>query len=195
MYIPKPFGISDRPEVVSFIQNNAFGELVSSVAGRLFASHLPFLFDERENCLYAHLAKPNPQSRELAGQEALVIFQGPHGYVSPSWYLSSGVPTWNYQVVHIYGQCRVFDEPVKLKWVIDTLSEKYESGYEKPWQPDYEESLLKGILGLEIRIDEIQCKYKLSQNRSAKDRVRVIEKLKEFGSNKLAQAMEWAMRK
>jgi len=190
LYIPKHFEINDENEVFAFIENNAFGQLVCDVRGRLFSTHIPFLVSEDRTKVIGHMAHQNPQHHALAEQEVLVTLEGPHDYVSPSWYRSPGVPTWNYQAVHIYGQCRVFRDTQQLRKVVDALTAKYESVFEKPWQPDYNASMLRAIVGVEISITEIQCKYKLSQNRSSQDREQVIEHLSLLGSNRLSDAMK-----
>lgn len=189
MYIPKHFEIDDEDEVFAFIEANAFGQLVSNLSGRLFSSHIPFLISQDRTKIIGHLAKQNPQHTELAGQEVLITLQGPHDYISPSWYTGPGVPTWNYQAVHIYGQCQVFHDPDELKEVVDTLTNQYEASFQVPWQPNYKASMLSAIIGVEVTINEIQCKYKLSQNRSTQDRLQVIEKLEALGSTKLVKAM------
>ena len=189
MYVPKHFAVEDQEEIFSFLDANAFGQLVSTAEGRPMASHLPFLIGEDRASLQCHLARQNPQWRELDGQQALVTFLGPHDYISPSWYKNPGVPTWNYQAVHIYGRCRVFDDAEPLAAMVDALSRVYESAFEKPWQPEYRDAMLKAIVGVEISIDELQAKYKLSQNRAAEDRAGVIRKLDASGANDLAAAM------
>ncbi|EXI80108.1 MAG: Protease synthase and sporulation protein PAI 2 [Candidatus Accumulibacter appositus] len=189
MYIPRHFAVSDQDEMFAFIEANAFGQLISSVAGRPFSTHLPFLLSEDRASCIGHLARQNPQHRELAGQQVLLSLQGPHDYVSPSWYDSPGVPTWNYQAVHIYGQCRVFTDHEQLKAVVDSLTAKYESAFAEAWSPTYKASMLDAIVGVEVTVSEIQCKYKLSQNRSQQDRRRVIDELEKRGSNALAAAM------
>ena len=190
MYIPEHFKISDNNKIFAYIEANAFGQLISNVHGRFFSSHLPFQVSEDKTKLIAHLAKQNPQHTELDGQEALITLQGNHEYISPSWYSSPGVPTWNYQAVHVYGKCQVFHDPDRLKDVVETLTGKFESAFETPWQPDYKGSMLGAIVGVEITITEIQCKYKLSQNRSAQDRKQVIERLNATGASIMAAAME-----
>lgn len=190
MYIPRHFAVTDRDEIFAFVETNAFGQLISNVDGRFFSSHLPFLVTQDRSGIICHLAKQNPQHYELHGREALITLQGAHDYISPSWYASPGVPTWNYQAVHIYGQCRVFDDADRLKKVVETLAKKYEAAFDTPWQPQYGATMLTAIVGVEITITEVQCKYKLSQNRSAQDRVQVAEKLKSLGSTRLAEAME-----
>lgn len=190
MYIPKHFEVTDNEEIFSFVEANAFGQLISQVNGRLFSSHIPFLVSNDRTRIFAHLAKSNPQLIEIEKQEAMLTFEGPHDYISPSWYSGPGVPTWNYQAVHIYGNCKVFSDASRLKEVVDSLTYKYESGFEKPWKPEYKSTMLGAIVGVEIQIDEVQCKYKLSQNRPAKDQQLVIENLRSLGSTKLAEAME-----
>jgi transcriptional regulator len=189
MYIPKHFEVTDEEKIFSFIEANAFGQLVSSVARRLFSTHMPFLLSPDRKKLLGHVAKQNPQHSEISGQEVLVTLQGPHDYISPTWYSSPGVPTWNYQAVHVYGQCSVFDDPNRLKEIVDGLTRKYEAAFSERWQPEYKPSMLGAITGIEISISEIQCKYKLSQNRSTQDQKQVINSLEKLGASALAEAM------
>tara|TARA_R110001599_G_scaffold80630_2_gene217736 strand:+ start:1400 stop:1990 length:591 start_codon:yes stop_codon:yes gene_type:complete len=190
MYIPKNFEVTETSEIFSFIERNAFGQIISNLNGKLFSTHIPFLVSDDKKQLLGHLAKQNPQIQALDGQEVLITLEGPHDYISPSWYEGSGVPTWNYQAVHIYGTCAVFNDPERLVQVVNTLTEKYESMFENPWKPDYKTTMLSAITGIEINITNIQCQYKLSQNRSEQDRKNVILKLKSSGSILLAEAME-----
>ena len=209
MYLPRAFEVSDRDEIFSFIAQNRFGQMISHFEGRPCSNHLPFLVSEGRLRLVSHLARANPQWRGADGQQVLVTFQGPHGYISPAWYEQPGVPTWNYQAVHVYGECTTFEEPERLKGLLAKLVEKYEAASEEPWLPRYPDQLpfkllcraderwlprypdqlLEAIVGVEIEITEIQCKYKLSQNRSDNDRRRVIEALKRQGLQSLAEAM------
>ncbi|MDH3389029.1 MAG: FMN-binding negative transcriptional regulator [Gammaproteobacteria bacterium] len=189
MYLPDHFKISEAEEIFSFLDANAFGQLVSMQDDRFMVSHLPFLISADRKQLHCHLARQNPQWQQLEGQQVLVTFQGPHDYVSPSWYQSPGVPTWNYQAVHVYGGCRVFDAAGELATLVEALSARYESAFENPWEPQYRDAMLKAIVGVEIAIDEIQCKYKLSQNRSEADQQGVIDRLDELGSESLVRAM------
>lgn len=190
MYVPRFFEVIDKQQIFDFIEANAFGQLVSSVAGRPCSTHMPFLVSADRAKLTGHFARQNPQHVEMDGQEVLVTLQGPHDYISPSWYSSPGVPTWNYQAVHIYGKCSVFDDSARLKEIVDALTDKYESGHPVPWQPEYSTSLLEAIVGIEIAVSEVQCKFKLSQNRSIEDRRQVVERLRSLGSIDLAEAME-----
>jgi len=190
VYIPKQFEVTDKNEIFAFIAENAFGQLISHVDGGLFSTHLPFLLSEDKSKIIGHLAIANPQHADIDGQEVLITLEGAHDYISPTWYSSNGVPTWNYQAVHIYGQCSVFRNEERLQNLVNSLTAKYESAYQEPWHPTYKHSLLSAIIGVEVDINKMQCKYKLSQNRSAQERSQVIAQLKTVGSHKLAKAME-----
>ena len=190
MYTPKYFEVTDEKEIFAFIEANAFGQLVSNSGGRLFSTHIPFLLSEDNSSLLGHLARQNPQAQDIEGQEVMVTLQGAHDYISPSWYVNPGVPTWNYQAAHIYGRCSLRAETSDIKMIVDTLTSKYESRFDTPWEPDYNPSMLGAIVGIEIAISEIQCKFKLSQNRSAQDQAQVIQRLKANGSNQMADVMQ-----
>ena len=194
MYIPEPFKVAntthiDSEDVRSFIEENAFGQLISQVEGRPFSSHLPFLLSDDTQHLVCHVAKQNPQWESIQGQEVLITLQGSHAYISPSWYERPGVPTWNYQAVHIYGVCQVFHDVDKLRHLVDALTQKFESEQANPWKPSYSQSMLQAIVGIEVSISEVQCKFKLNQNRSETDRAQVRQKLRDQGATSLAEAM------
>src|SRR5437899_3081762 len=129
MYIPTAFRADDRAALYDLIERHGFGTLVTVIDGLPFATHLPFLIDRERGVLLGHVARANPHGRALDGPgESLAIFQGPHGYVSPSWYLTApAVPTWNYAAVHVYGVPRPFDE-ARLLDLLARLVRKYESG-------------------------------------------------------------------
>lgn len=190
MYIPKCFEVTDQKEIFSFIQANGFGQLISTLQNRPFSTHLPFLLNESNDKLIGHIAKSNPQHLELDDQEVLVTLQGPHGYISPSWYSTPGVPTWNYQALHLYGKCKVFHDAEKLVGVVNALTREYESTFEQPWEPNYKPAKLSAVVGLEIDIEEIECKFKLNQNRSSQDRNQVVSELEKLGSWELAKAIK-----
>ncbi len=135
--------------------------------------------------LIGHLARANPQWRDLAdGVAALAIFHGPHAYVSPSWYATKQetgkvVPTWNYVAVHAYGRLKVFDDPDRLYEVVGRLTEVHEADRAEPWSvtdapAGFIRSQLKGIVGLELGVERLEGKWKLSQNRPVADREGVI---------------------
>jgi len=189
MYIPKKFEIKDQNKIFDFINRNAFGQLITQHDGSLNCTHMPFLLSDDHKYLLGHLAVQNPQYSGVSEQDVLVTLTGEHGYISPSWYESPGVPTWNYQAVHINGSCAVFTDGDRIKNVVDALTDKYESSLESSWQPEYSSRLLKAIVGIEISIDSIQCKYKLSQNRSTGDTESVINNLQRLGATALSNAM------
>ena len=189
MYIPKHFCVEDDAEKFAFIEANNFGQLISAVDGRLFSTHLPFLLNAEKTKLIGHLARLNPQHDQIVGQEILVTFQGAHDYVSPSWFSTAGVPTWNYQTVHLYGNCEVLSEPDQIASIVDSLTDRHESDFDKPWRPLYSKAMLSAIVGIEITITEIQGKNKLSQNRVKQDQIQIKEKLGESGSHDLAKLM------
>jgi len=189
MYIPKHFKINDTAKIQKFISANSFGQLISISEGSLVSTHMPFIYDAQNGVLLGHLAKANPQWKQIPKQNVLVTLQGDHAYISPNWYESAGVPTWNYQAVHVEGVANNFTDSEKLKRVVDILTEQNESIYKNPWKPDYAASMLRGIVGIEIEITSIQCKFKLSQNRSAQDQANVQEKLAESGHQFLSREM------
>jgi len=180
-----------RPEVlVEHIERYDFGLLVSHSDDGIVASHVPFVVDrDGDNLhLHAHLARPNPQVRQLArGGEVLAIFHGPHAYISPNWYGSGpSVPTWNYIDVHAYGIVRLVEDGDWLRRLLRRLSERHEARSPVPWRMDelpesYVEGMLRGIIGLDISVTRLEGKYKLSQNRPASDRPRVIAALEDRG--------------
>jgi transcriptional regulator len=183
MYIPDHFRIADQDVLAAFIEEHSFGTLVTSDSGRPFASHVPFLHERERGVLLAHLARANPQWRHFASDtEALVMFQGPHGYISPTWYAEPGVPTWNYTAVHVYGAGRTIEDQAATAAHVERLAARYERGNAKPWIPDYDPRRLRGIVAIEIRITQIQGKFKLSQNRSAADRAGVVASLDATGA-------------
>jgi transcriptional regulator len=190
MYIPKYFEITDKNEQYAFIAANGFGQLISTSNDRPCSTHLPFLLSEDKTKLLAHLAIKNSQADNINGQQVLVTLQGAHDYISPSWYEGAGVPTWNYQAAHIYGVCQTFTDAERLEHVVNKLTAKYEANMPSPWQPDYNPKMLNAIIGIEISISEIQCKYKLSQNKSEQDQQQVINQLNENGSKAVAKAMQ-----
>ncbi|MGJ8670332.1 MAG: FMN-binding negative transcriptional regulator [Oceanococcus sp.] len=194
MYTPKHFAESDPGKIAALIRDNAFGALVSVVDHQSEVTHTPFLYDQEAGLLLGHVARANPHWESLdSAQDVLVIFQGPHAYVSPSWYSGSGVPTWNYAAVHVRGSASTFDDVKRLQTLVEALSHKYESQNDEPWLGPYNPRMLGNIVGIEISITEIQGKFKLSQNKSAVDRAAVSSQLQADGPSegqRLAQLMD-----
>ena len=192
MYIPKHFDLTDRDEIRAVMRDYAFAMLVTAVDGAPpQATHLPFVYAPNEGpngTLAAHMARANPHWEDLQrlqsdGGEALVIFQGPHAYVSPRWYGDgAAVPTWNYVAVHAYGTPRLIEDAVRARRLLANLADTYESGAAEPWRLDVQEDSfiranLRGIVAFEIPISRLEAKAKLSQNKSPAARQGVIAAL------------------
>lgn len=189
IYIPKHFAEPDMARLQALIRADNFGTLISNGANGIEVSHLPFLLDAGRNVLRAHMARGNPQWQALAsGAEVVVVFHGPHHYVSPSWYANHpSVPTWNYAVVHVQGRPRLIDGNGQLEALLRDLVEHHEALSPEPWRmqlpPDYQHKMIGGIVGFEIDIARMEGKFKLSQNRPAADRPLVAEALDRIGSD------------
>ena len=164
-----------------------FAALVSGGSAGVFATHLPTVLkdDGRYGTIECHLARANPHCKELAeGNEALMIFQGPEGYISPNWYPSKAqhgkvVPTWNYAIVHAYGRPEVMQDENWLRPHVAELTAQQEANETKPWSlsdapESYIKAMLRGIVGFRFAILRLEGKWKMSQNREMKDREGVV---------------------
>lgn len=198
MYVPRHFQEADPERMRALMRRNDFALLIAGRDdGAPEAAHLPFLLEEGgpHGTLVAHMARANPLWKLFQpGKQVLVTFQGPHGYISPSWYAEPGsVPTWNYAAVHAYGVPKIVADAARSRAILDTLVHTYESGFEKPWRTaDHEaivNKMLPGIVAFEIPIDRIEAKWKLSQNKSAADRAGAIAALERAGTRDLARLM------
>jgi transcriptional regulator len=202
MYVPEAFAENDRATLLDLIRATEWGYLVGAAEGVPFATHLPFLLegDPGAERLVAHMARANPHWQSFAedGREQLVIFAGPHTYVSPRWYTSAkAVPTWNYVTVHVYGVPRVVDDPAAVYAAQKRLVDFNEAGAEAPWRMEdvdagYIEGMLRAIVSFEMPIARMEGKFKLSQNRKAEDRAGVIAALSEGsdeGGKRIARLM------
>lgn len=192
MYLPRHFE-ETRVEVLhALIREYPLGTLVTLGADGLNANHIPIEIDPEPapfGTLRGHVARANPVWRDsIADVEALVVFQGPTAYVSPSWYPSKRetgkvVPTYNYAVVHAYGRLCSIEDPAWLRRFVERLTGRFESGRAEPWQvadapESYIDAQLRAIVGIEIPITRLLGKWKVSQNRSALDRAGVVDGLK-----------------
>lgn len=199
VYLPPVF-TEARPEVlIAHIERYDFALLVSHDESGFQTSRIPVLLARRSApaeaggeklTLQGHLARANPQVAQLAaGGEVLTVFTGPHAYVSPTWYQAGpSVPTWNYADVHAYGTARLMAEEGWLRDLLHRLSERHERDSPAPWRmadqpPDYLATMLKNIVGFEIAVTRLEGKYKLSQNRPAGDRPRIIAALEGRGDD------------
>lgn len=186
MYTPEPFRVDDPEALAAFLRRHPFGVLVTTdAAGRSEATHLPFLYEARggpHGLLRGHMALANPQWRHFGpGREALVIVQGPHGYVSPAWYGEHpAVPTWNYAAVHARGAPRLL-EPDDTWALLEDMVAAFEAHRPAPWRmalpADYAGRMLAAVVGFEVPLTRLEGKFKLSQNRPPGDPPRVAAAL------------------
>lgn len=204
MYSPALFFSDDEQQVRNLIAKNSFATVISfSENQEPYINHFPFIFSEKkgeEKILISHMAKRNPQWQHFkSNPKAILIFNGPNGYITPSWY-SSGrdVPTWNYAVAHLYGRMEVMETYADLVDVLKQVSGYFESFLPKQWEFELpsdlneEAKLTSAIVGFRFHTAKIEAKFKLSQNRPKEDRIGVIEGLttrKDNMSQALAELM------
>ena len=175
MYSPPYNRVEKRAEVVEFMRANSFPILVTGAGGVLHASHLPVLIFEKENQIVIdmHMAKNNPQWKEFFDDEVLVVFSGPHAYVSPRWYEEEErVPTWNYAAVHAYGVPKINpDKEAKhasQRRLVETLDPQWLPKFDELRQ-EYVDMMLDGIVNFSIPVSRLETRWKLSQNRSRRE--------------------------
>ncbi|HEX6703245.1 MAG TPA: FMN-binding negative transcriptional regulator [Albitalea sp.] len=202
MYLPAHFD-ERRPEVLhALVRSHPLGLMVTQDAhGELAANTVPFLLDPERGphgTLRAHVARANPVWRDARTDSAsLVVFQGPQAYVSPNWYAAKAesgkvVPTWNYVMVQARGRVRFVDDAAWLRTLVGELTDRHEAGHPAPWKvddapADYVATMLRAIVGIEIPLDSLVGKWKVSQNRSADDRAGVVAGLASDGAQAMAR--------
>jgi transcriptional regulator len=197
MHIPKLYREEDREKILEFLKQNNFPALVSSSGESLVATHLPVQIEADgadKLTIYGHMSRANPQWKTFGEQEVLLIFQGAHTYISPTWYDHVNVPTWNYMMVHVHGKARVV-EGVELQQLLSRLVEKHEtaSSYRLESLPtDFVTKEMNGVAGFAVDVTRIDAGYKLSQNRNDRDHENIIhelEKREDDASKEVAKAM------
>lgn len=200
MYIPELYKNENQEEIRQFIHENGFALLINQVNGKPWATHIPLVLEtnsQGKEILVGHLSIENPQAKSLVNDaEFLAVFNGPHAYISSSWYDHENVPTWNYIAVHVYGKIKVLDynqTVLSLKKLVD----KYEAKSENPIRvEDLSEKTMRqarGIIAFEMEITSIEAKKKLSQNRDAKNYENIISELEKQNDNQsisIAEAMK-----
>jgi len=194
--------MNDIDEIYNFIEKNNFAILVSANNGKLNATHIPVLLEREENSyghLLCHIAKANPQWEGL-DKDVLVIFPGPHHYISSSWYeTNQSVPTWNYLFVHAYGEIEIINELEDKAKIIKDLVKYFEtkdSSYKvNDLKASYFEGLLNGIVALRINITKLEGKQKLSQNHPEERQSRVVNELDKFENDYDAKVISELMKK
>jgi transcriptional regulator len=189
MYLPDHFRV-DNPDVIfDFVERHGFALLTTVHEGVPFTSHLPLLLERDggpQGRIVGHMARANPQWRDAAGQTGLVVFVGPHAYVSPTWYAEPNtVPTWNYAAVHAYGRLEIDEDPEALKQIVGRTTAYYEAGRDPQWKLDagapLVDGLVKQIVGFRMTVERWEAKFKLNQNHSEARRARVIAALEGEG--------------
>jgi transcriptional regulator len=206
MYVPAHFKPDDE-EVRDLLRNLGAANLITATADGLLATMLPLVYDEGESrpglggwgALLGHVARNNGQWKTPAIGEALVIVQGPDAYISPAWYATKRehgrvVPTWNYITAHVHGRLVIHDDPAWVEANVRRLTTKYEATRPEPWSVDdapaeYVAGQVRAIVGVEIVIDRVEGKVKLSQNRSDADIAGAIEGLEARGEHRVSAAM------
>lgn len=203
MYIPEHFSETRIEVLHDMIRAYPLGMLVNNSAAGLDANHLPFELDVSkgpQGSLLAHVARANTLWQSCpSGTEVMVVFRGGEAYISPNWYPSKHeahrqVPTWNYQVVHAYGTVTVHDDERFVRGVVAKLTRQHEASEPKPWKmgdsaPDYIDTMLRNIVGIEITLTSLVGKFKLSQNREERDRLSAADALDTKGHHTIASAM------
>jgi transcriptional regulator len=200
LYVPQHFAADDRHAIVRLIHDYPFATLVTPCAPEPMISHVPMLFDahtDPRGTLSGHFARANPHARTAFDGDSIAIFHGPHAYVSPSFYgdPAGAVPTWNYAVVHAHGKLELCDDAGHTRAIVDRLIERFESSRQAPWQlgldPPRLAAMLGAIVGFRMRVARFDVKFKLSQNRSGDDRLRVAAALATEGYAEADATAEW----
>ena len=191
MYVPRHFAAPDADAVRAVLAATDFAPLVTARAGVPAVTHLPVLHAAEGGefgCFRAHLARANPHWRELAaGAEALLVCQGPHGYVSPAWYRERNVPTWNYVAVHAWCRARLVEDRAELARLVADLMRHHEAragggARFEDYPRDYVDRMLRAVVGVELAIVRVEAAFKLSQNRSASEREFLSSNLRAGGA-------------
>ncbi len=209
MYLPSQFEETRLDVLHQLMRSHPLGTFVVLGNGELIANHMPFLIDSRQGpcgTLRAHVARSNPVWKQLGTPvEAIVVFQGPDSYITPSWYPSKhadgrAVPTWNYAVVHAYGQPRAIDDAAWLLEHVTQLTAEHEAGQALPWKvsdapQDYRDQMISRIVGIEIPLSKIQGKWKVSQNRPLADRLGVAAGLQSRATEESRAMAELVMQR
>ena len=199
MYLPSHFEQHDPEALHALMREHPLATLVTVRSDGPTADHIPLEYDAATRTLRGHVARANPLWREAAGQAVLAVFCGPQVYVTPSWYPSKAathkvVPTWNYTVVHAHGTLQAVEDAPWLHELVSRLTRHHESPRTQPWAvsdapDDYVQQMLRAIVGIQIPVDKLIGKWKVSQNRSAADRLGVAQGLAEETANPQAAAM------
>ena len=186
MFIPPLFKLEDRDEILGLMRTYSFATLVTDGENGLFATHLPVVVEREEPLVLAgHVSAANAQKLDLAsGKEAMLLFQGPHQYISPAWYQTSpNVPTWNYMAVHAYGRPEIVAAPAEVERHLVALANFIdpELKTQKPesLEPEFLHRMFRGLVAFRLTVTRLEAKAKLNQNKSPEDREAVVDRLSE----------------
>ena len=192
MYIPDFNRIEDRAVTIAFMKANPFAVLISQSEKGMQATHLPLLIEDGDGkiTVRGHLAKANHHWSIIEEQESLVIFHGPHAYISPSLYeVRESVPTWNYAAVHVYGKGRRVQDLADAERLLADLIAQFDPSYYQQWQtfsPEYRDKMLRRIVAFEFEATRIEAKFKLGQNRAQAEQQNLIEALERSSDTTIA---------
>jgi transcriptional regulator len=187
VYIPRKFALTDEQTAAALAAAD-FAQLVSHTPSGLLVTPLPLMHDGVSHSLIGHVSRANPHWH-ADGAESVAIFAGPHTYISPSFYATKTetgkvVPTWNYEILNVYGRLVIHDDPEWLLDLVTKLTDRHEAGRPQPWHvtdapQEYTQSQLRGIVGIELVITEVEGKAKMSQNQPERNRAGVIAGLRQ----------------
>jgi len=167
MYVPKRFAAPDQEAAITLLEKHGFATLITPLEGDCHITHLPMPLDREKHHLLCHMARGNAHHKHLESAQSIAVFMGPHAYMSPNWYRSDTVPTWNYAVVHVRATAVILSDKSELFVLLDRLSQQYESPLPKPWRATRDsdvDSKLDGIVGFSLPLDTITAKFKLDQH-------------------------------
>lgn len=193
MYVPTRFKMQDQEKMLTFMRNNSFALLISTYNNRLYATHLPFVVEEKNErlALVSHMALGNEQVPTLQQAACLVVFSGPHGYVSPKHYDKlENVPTWDYVAVHAYGEIEILDQEEQKRETLEGMINYYEASYSEQWKHISEvtkKRMQQGIVAFKLWVNELQAQEKVSQNRTTEELKRISTA---FAQSPLSQERE-----
>jgi transcriptional regulator len=203
VYLPPWFAAHGDDAMARLVRDYPFATLVTAAGAEPHISHLPLLHRRGpapHGTLIGHVARANPHWQVLADRPSVALFQGPHAYVSPSWYTEPAamVPTWNYAVVHVHGSIELVTDRDATLATVQELTARFESARPAPWHLQLEgarlDAMLGAIVAFRMTITRVDAKFKLSQNRSATDRERVIAELSKEGHAEASATAEWMTR-
>lgn len=187
MYVPLHFRFEDQEALIAFMTQYSFAAIITQHGEKLLATHLPFVVERRQDQLFltAHFAAANEQATMIEAGQSIVIFTGPHGYISPVHYdKKASVPTWDYVAVHAYGKATILREQQEVRQLLGKMILFYEPAYLEQWKhlPEpFKSGMSSGIVAFELAVNNLQGQRKLSQNKSDGERARIVAHLQQQG--------------